>query len=366
VSIPFPGRHKKLVEELAARCLIAQREKNHPDETLARDLLGGFYELCIDNGLEGILVAIHAALPHTLPAAPTPKEGSSTGLKALLADARFVPENFSEHPKIKPALIEKLNGARDGRTPEGISELLVGFFSLDLRGQFGPAATSLPDAVRTAIATTSKSEFDRAFAPGQLRTSILKRLEGERIGRTRAFKAMSPMVDERGGPPAYADVVFRHSELEAQQITNMFNSLDRGKALAVEEACRAATDHTKRILQESGVPEMAERIERAVSHRLTCFDVAVQRVIRQCDPVYDPAQVCTVFLESLSVLVPIEWQPPDPSANPLKAYGPTVKFAVGDRVGHKSFGEGVVVSCTDDRVIIDFSGERRTLVHGRS
>lgn len=55
----------------------------------------------------------------------------------------------------------------------------------------------------------------------------------------------------------------------------------------------------------------------------------------------------------------------DPSA-PVRAYSMRERFAAGEQLRHKKFGEGIVVALEEGKIRVRFKAETKVLLHDRS
>ena len=112
--IAFPQHQAVLLQDLASR-VLDHRAAGCDGETLARDLLAGFYDLCMRSGLDRVLADLEQAF------APLD-----------LAD----PLALAEHPTLRGALVDKLAGrvAFDGgprnAQPRLLADCLVAALAL--------------------------------------------------------------------------------------------------------------------------------------------------------------------------------------------------------------------------------------------
>jgi hypothetical protein len=128
-----------------------------------------------------------------------------------------------------------------------------------------------------------------------------------------------------------------------------------------EAVARTAIDRATPVLARAN-GDAAARIDRPVTLRLTPRDVAILRVCDSRVPKM-PAAVVESLLGSLAELSRLAWRA---SEQPSRAYAASATFAVGDLLDHPKFGRGTVITCLAQRIDVEFSDGRHTLVHMRA
>ncbi|HUH01639.1 MAG TPA: hypothetical protein VML75_06565 [Kofleriaceae bacterium] len=337
--IAFPRRHLSSLNELAARA-IDRHGRRYSSDILARDLLVGFFEVCLHAGLDGVLFELEQAF--------APLE---------ITDGAAL----AEDPRIHSALVAKLGDAssfdpRGPRSakPQQLADCLTAVLSLDITDP--PARTlSLPDEVRTAMVGALAAVLETRLAAPQIRAAIIAAARDLCEPQySEAFDQIAAQLDARGLslPPQI------RMPLSAVQAAR--RALVDGRILVVERAAHAAIDRAVAELAPVSA-EAAARIERPITHRWTPRDVAVARAADA--RVLIPEAVVQLLMESLAHLAELAWLAPPPMA---RAYAPSETFARGDLLDHPTFGRGRVEAVSPERIEVEFAEGWRTLAHGRS
>ncbi len=170
-----------------------------------------------------------------------------------------------------------------------------------------------------------------------------------------AFDRISAALDERGMR------MTRQPKLPLDAVQAVQRVLFDARQAITERMARAAIDRAKQVLARVDA-DAAARIDLPITHRLTPRDVAI---LRAADPRVPKvaAAVVASLLDSLTELARIAWRP---AAQPVRAYAVSQTFAVGDLIEHPKFGRGSVLSCAAQRIEVEFSEGRHTLVHARA
>ena len=66
------------------------------------------------------------------------------------------------------------------------------------------------------------------------------------------------------------------------------------------------------------------------------------------------------LLDGLAQLCHLAWRPLE---KPIRTYGASQTFVVGDLIDHPKFGRGSVTSCALQRIEVEFADGKQTLVH---
>src|SRR5258705_6366797 len=183
-TLEFPRTHVVFVRELSSR-LLHSRKPGSDNEPLARELLAGFFHICMRFGLDRVLVELAAAFPpHDLDIA----DG------ATLAD----------HPSLRPALVAQLgpidldDGGPRNAKPRQLADCVVAALGLTLADEADRTIT-LDDDVRTTVAAALAGAVDLELAVPQIRKTIIaqgrERCPEEFLG---AFHRIAPQLDDRG------------------------------------------------------------------------------------------------------------------------------------------------------------------------
>jgi len=338
-TIAFPRRHLVSLQELASRVLDS-RGAGGDSETLARDLLAGFFDVCMRAGLDGVLVELE-----------------QTFAPLDLTDGA----SLSEDPRLRPELAARLGNKADfdprgSRTaqPRQLADCLIAVLSLTLSDPPDRTIT-LSGELRGDVIAALASVINVELAVPQIRDTIIATGRGLCEERHhKVFDRISAQLDERGmrAPPQ------PKPPLDAVQAVQ--RALSEARKLVIERAARAAIDRAKPVLARISA-EAAERIDLPITHRLTPRDVAVQRV-SNAQAFRAPEAVVQSLLESLTELSQLAWLLPQQEARP---YAASETFAVGQLVDHPKFGRGTVKTVAVQRIEVEFSDGMVTLVHAR-
>ena len=318
--------------------MLERRGAGAAPDSLARDMLEGFYDVCMRAGLDGVLVALEEAFG--------PLE---------IVDGSVL----AEEPRLRAGLAARLGnraefdpGGPRNAMPAQVAACVVA--ELSLTPTDPPDRTiTLGDEVRGEAAAAIASVVDVALG-AEIRASILaaarERCEPHHL---EAFDRLSAHVDERGMrlPPQ------RKVPLDAVQAVQ--RAIVAGRIAVVERAAAAAIDRAAPVLARVS-PEAAARIDQPITHRLTPRDVAVRRAAEVSNP--RPEAVAASLLASLAELAGLAWLPRE---MPVRAYSPFETFAVGDVIDHSKFGRGTVQVATAKNVEVEFPDGKYTLVHAR-
>jgi hypothetical protein len=335
-ALDFPQSHVRLLHELGTRLLDSRKPKTS-SEKFARELLVGFFDICMHGGLDRVLVALEQTFP------PLDLTDRST---------------LADHPTLCAALATRLDaihldggGPRNAR-PLQIAECVIGALGLTLADE--PDQTiELDHAVRTEVVAALASVVDVELAVPQIRETIIaearERCEPRNHG---AFDSIAAQLDER----AMRMIKQPRVPLDASQAVQRALS-DARKAVFTRVASTAIDRAKDRIMQANA--EAAARIDLPVTLRLTPRDVATLRV---CDArvAKMPAMVVDSLLGSLTELSRLSWRAAE---RPVRPYAASQTFAVGELIEHPKFGRGTVISCMAKRIDVEFPDGKHTLVH---
>ena len=338
-AIPFPRHHLASLQDLASRALDS-RAIGCDSETLARDLLAGFVDVCVRLGLDGVLAQLEKAFPPL-----------DTSDRLALAD----------HAELRAALVEKLgskvdfdHGGPRNAKPRQLADCLVAILSLELTD--APDRTiTLPDEVRTTITAALAGVVDVEFAIPQIRATIISKareLCEERF--LDSFDKIAAQLDERGMR------MIRQPKVPLDAVQVVQQALIDARNAVLEKVAQAAIDRAKEALARVNT-DAAARIDLPITHRLTPRDVAISRA---SDPriAKMPASIAHSLFESLTELTQLAWRPLE---RPVRPYAATQTFAVGDHVEHPKFGRGSVLTSVAQRIEVEFAEGTHTLAHAR-
>ena len=310
-------------------------------EPLARDLLAGFFDVCMRSGLDGVLVELEQAF------APLDISDGTA---------------LAEDPRLRAALAEKLGnkaefdpgGPRNAK-PRQLADCLVAVLSLTPTDE--PDRTvAFADGVRVEVMAALAGPVDAELSVPQVRATIIA------TGRDRceprylaAFDRITAQLDDTGMRMIRQPKV----ALDAVQAVNQV--LFDARNAVIERAANVAIDRAKQVLARVDA-EAAARIDQPITHRLTPRDVAIRRA---CDPKVPkvPAAVVLTLFEGLTELAHLAWRKLE---QPVRAYAASQTFAVGDLLEHPKFGRGTVLSAAGQRIEVEFPEGKYTLVHART
>jgi hypothetical protein len=337
-ALDFPQHYMSVLQELATR-LIDSRKVGTPNEPLARDLLGGFYDLCMRAGLDRLLGELAAAYPPF-----------DTADRTALSD----------HPTLLPALITQLatmnidDGGPRNVKPRMLADRVVAALGLTLVDEI-VQTSSLGDDVRTAVIAALASAVDTELAVPQIRETIIATARGRCEERyLGAFDRIAAQLDQRGMQ------MIKQPKVPLDAVQAVQRLLTESRNALVDRLARAAIDRAKDIIGRADA-DAAARIDSPITLSLTPRDVAILRASDARVPKV-PAAFAQSLLDSLTELARLAWRPPERA---VRVYSPKETFAVGDLLDHPKFGRGSVITCVAQRIEVEFADGRHTLVHVR-
>jgi hypothetical protein len=330
--------HVGQIQELAAR-LLDSRKPGTDLPHLARDLLVGFYDICVRWGLDGLLAALEQAYP------------------PLDLTDRFA---LADQPSLVPALVAQIEaidldggGPRNAK-PRQVAECVVAALGLTLVDDVD-RTVGLADSVRAELATAIASVVDPAFAVPTFRETIIASARERCEERYRIpFDKIVAQLDERGTRIVKQPKV----PLDASQAVQRLLFDTRNEI--IDRVARAAIDRGQQVIARAN-PDAAARIDQPITLKLTPRDVAIARAQDAQVPKI-PAAIVASLVESLTQLVAIAWQAPEQR---VRAYAASQKFAVGELIEHPKFGRGSVVAVQAQRIDVEFADGKHTLVHAK-
>lgn len=327
----FPRRALPAITDLAVR-LLDSRKTGTPGETFAHELLARMPELCLRQGLDGVL----AQLP--------PDFDDDRGVQAALAS------------RLDAADLDG-GGPRNAR-PGKVADCVLGALDLTLTDEQDPI--ELDAGIRDDLAKAIATGLDAELAPAPLREAIIA------DARTRCspeheavFAKIIAQLDDRGLRMLKQPKV----PLDASQAIQ--RALGEARHTVIGRVASAAIDRAKAVLERASgeaAARAAARIDAPISLALTPRQVAVARV---CDDRASkvPAALATAIADSLAELLQLTWHTPEAAA---RAYSPRETFAVGDAIDHPKLGRGVVLAVAGQKIEVQFAESKATLVHGRA
>jgi hypothetical protein len=335
-AIDFPRRRVELLQDYASRAL-EHRKPRTESVAFARELLAGFFDVCLRVGLDRVLVDLEQAFP------PLDTRDRAT---------------WHDHLTLLPALSAQLDaadldggGPRNARPGQLINCIVVAL-GLTLSDEADETIT-LDHKVRAEVAAALASAVDAELAVPQIRNTIIANARELCEPRHQAvFDKIVAQLDERGMRMMKQPKVPLDADHSIQRhLTDARNAL-------IDRVARAAIDRAKVVIARVS-SDAAARIDAPITHRLTPRDVAILRAIDARLP-KTPASVIESLLESLTDLARLAWRAPE---RPVRPYGATQTFAVGDLIDHPKFGRGSVISCMAQRIEVEFADGKHTLVH---
>ena len=336
-AIGFPRPHLVTLQDLASR-VLETRQLGCDSETLARDLLLGFHDVCIRSGLDRVLADLADAYP------------------PLDVADRFA---LADHPRLFPALVARLgqkadfddSGPRNAK-PRQLADCVVACLGLTLTDD-GDRTITLGDEVRTEVTTALAGILDVELAVPHIREQVIAK--GRELCEPRyldAFTKITAQLDDRGMRMVRQPKVALDAVQAVQQV------LVDARNAVVERAGNLATDRAKQALARHNA-DAAARIDLPITLRLTPREVAIQRACEARVPKV-PAAMVLSLLDSLTELAHLAWRAVE---QPVRTYAANQTFVAGDLIDHPKFGRGTVVSCAAQRIEVEFADGRHTLVH---
>lgn len=334
-AIEFPRHHLVSLQDLASR-VIDLRPVGCDRETVARDLLTGFFDVCMRSGLDKVLIELAEAF------------------SPLDPDDRLA---LADHPRLLAALAEKVHlddvGPRNAK-PRQLAEELVASLALTLTDEPDRTIT-LPDATRVEVTAALASVIDVELGIPQIRESFIAKgrelCEARYVG---AFDKITAQLDDGGTR------MIRQPKVPLDAVQAVQRVMFEARNAVIERAANAAIDRAKQALARAN-PEAAARIDVPITHRLTPRQVAIRRACEARVPKV-AASIVQSLCESLTELSRLAWQPLE---KPVRPYAASQTFAVGDLLDHPKFGRGSVLACVAQRIEVEFPDGPHTLVHVR-
>lgn len=325
----FPQRQVGALQEVAAR-LFDSRKTGGALEQLARDLLHGFFDVCIYAGLDNVLDELNVTERTSL-------EDDEVVLAALVA---------------RLTATELDGGGPRNAKPRQLAECVV--VALGLTVVEDPdRSVSLGDDVRAEVVAAMAAVVNAELAAPAVREAIITE------SRTRCapsfhgtFDKIAAQLDERGAHLIKQPKV----PIDASQAVQ--RALSEGRTAVTARIARAAIEQAKLVLARTDA-ELAARIDQPIVLRSTPREVAV---LRACDPRVGmtAAKVMQSLLDSVTELARITWRVPEQTVH---TYGASKTFAIGDLIEHPKFGRGTVTGSLAQRIDVEFPDGKHTLVH---
>ncbi len=334
--IGFPQTQLASLHDVAARVLEVRPVGIAP-EVVARDLLAGFFDVCMRMGLDKVLVEIAAAF------AP------------IELDDRFA---LADHPQLLAAVAERValvddGGPRAAKLRQYTEALII---SLTLEPTETPDRTiALTDIVRLELTAALAAVIDVQLGLPQIRGHFIAKAREACEERYRgAFEKLTEQLDDSGTR------MLRQPKVPLDAVQAVQQYLTDARIAVIERAANIAIDKAAPVLARANA-DAAARIDQPISHRLTPRQVAIKRACDAKVPKVASA-IVLALAEGLRELCGITWQAEQKIAKP---YAASQTFAVGDVIEHPKFGRGTVTTIAVQRIDVEFTDGPHTLVHAR-
>jgi hypothetical protein len=335
-ALEFPRHHLGLLLELSTHLLEHRKAKTELD-SLARELLSGFHDVCLRSGLDGLLVELAEANPGL-----DPEERAS----------------LQDHVELRAKLVAQLEaidldgGGPRAAKPKQVADCVVTALGLTVVDE-PDRVLALDAAVRTEALAALASVVDPQLAAPRVRETIIAK------GRAlcaesyhSAFDKLSAQLDERG------QRLVKQPKVPIDALHAVQRALGQARDAVVEEAARAGIERAKEVLSRAN-PAAAARFDEPITRKLTPVDVAIIRALDPRLPKVTSA-VAVTTLDGLAEMSRITWKAPE---KVVRTYGASQTFAVGELIEHPKFGRGTVKSILGQRIDVEFESGKVTLVH---
>jgi hypothetical protein len=335
-ALEFPSHHLGLLLELATHLLEHRKPKTELD-SLSRELLSGFFDVCLRSGLDGLLVALAEANPPL-----DPEERSS----------------LQDHADLGAKLVAQLQtinldgGGPRAAKPKQVADCVVAALGLTVVDEPDRTIT-LDAAVRAEALAAITAVVDPQLAAPLVRETIIAK------GRAlcpeayhAAFDKLATHLDERG------QRLVRQPKVPIDALHAVQRALGQARDTVVEEAARAGIERVKDVLGRADAAAAA-RFDEPITRKLTPRDVAVIRTLDPRLPKVTSA-VAVTLLDGLAETSRLAWRAPE---KPVRTYGASQTFAIGDLIDHPKFGRGTVTGALAARIDVEFEDGNHTLVH---
>lgn len=335
-ALELPRHNLGLLLELATHLLEHRKPKTDLD-SLARELLSGFYDVCMRCGLDGVLVALAEANPPL-----DPQERAS----------------LQDHPDLRAKLVAQLEvidldgGGPRAAKPKQVADCVLAALGMTIVDE-ADRTIALPAAVRAEALAAISSVVDPQLAAPRIRETIIEKARAlcaeNYLG---SFDKLTVHLDERG------QRFVKQPKVPIDALHAVQRALTQARDAVVEEAARAGVERVKEVLARADA-SAAARFDEPITLKLTPRDVAV---IRSLDPRLPKvtSAVAVTLLDGLVEMARITWRAPE---KPTRQYGASQTFAVGELIEHPKFGRGEVKSVMGQRIDVEFEDGKHTLVH---
>jgi hypothetical protein len=331
MTLEFPQHHVTSLHDLGAR-LVESRKVGTDLQTLARDLLAGFFELCLRSGLDGLLVE----------------------LQLDVAD----PASLADHPTLFPALVAQLEtidldgGGPRGARPRQLADAVLATLGLTVADEADRTIT-LGNDVRAQVLAALAGVVDPELAVPQVRETIVamarERCDPQYLG---SFARIVAQLDERGLQ------MTKQPKVPLDAVQSVQRILFETRNALIDRIARTAIDRAQEVIARTDAVAAA-RIDQPVTLRLTPRDVAI---LRACDARVPKmaGPIVQVLLESLADVARLAWRVPEQA---VRLYAASQTFTVGELIEHPKFGRGSVTGALAQRIDVEFADGKHTLVH---
>jgi hypothetical protein len=337
-TIPFPKHRVVSLQDLATRVL--DKRGGSDKDPLARDLLEGFYEVCMQLGLDRVLVELEQAHP-----------------PLQLVDGRAIYDHF------KTDLVERLDnkaefdpgGPRNAK-PRQLADAVIAALGLTLVDEPAAKVVMFEDTVHSEVSAAMAAVVESELRPPKIRETIIAQARAACEERfLGSFDRIAAQLDERGMR------MIRQPKVPLDAVQAVQKVLFETREKVFGAVVNIAVDRAKHVLARVDA-DVAARIEVPISLRSTPRDVVVRRANDPRVTGAPPAALVQSLVDSLAELLQIAWRP---AVQTVRPYSASQTFVVGELLEHPKFGRGSVVTVDVTRIEVEFPEGKYTLVHGR-
>ena len=317
MPVDFPRSRIAALQDHAVR-LYDSRKSGTSLDSVARDLLLAFYDLCVHAGLDRVLAELAEAFP---PLDVTDRTALAT------------------HEVVLPAVVAQLEtidldgGSPRGAKPRQLTECVVAALGLTLVDD-PDRAIALDDTVRVDLRRALAAVLDVELAAPKLRADIIADSRARCDPQHHvSFDRIAAQLDERGLQ------LIKQPKVPIDALHATQHALFDARRAVIARAAGAALDRARDVLARASA-DVSARLDQPITRRATPREVAI---LRACDArlTRNPAGILQSLLDSLTDLLHIAWSAPVQTALP---YAASRTFAVGDLIEHPKFGRGKVIA----------------------
>lgn len=331
MPLAYPRSRLGALHELTGRILETRGPKSER-EAVARELLVGFFELCMRTGLDKILVdlaEVHAPLD--------------------LEDQRAL----ADHPQLAASLAAAIrldDGGPRNQRPMLLGDAVLACLGLEV---IDDPDRTITLGGRDEVAAAISAVIDVELALPKMRAAFIAK------GRELCDAKHHPSYDKIADALDDAGVkITKQGKVPIDALHAAQHALYDARVAVISAAGNAAIDRALPLIERASA-EAAARIDQPVTHRITPRQAAITRACDVRTPKH-PAAIAKVLFDGLSEVAAIAWQQPGKVA---RTYAASQTFAIGDLIAHPKFGTGTVVASVANRVDVEFPEGKRTLVH---